>query len=36
LNDKWTVETIDSKCSAHFEHTVVVTKNGYEVITKNE
>jgi hypothetical protein len=26
--------TADSKPSAHFEHTVVVTKDGYTILTK--
>lgn len=30
----WNVETADGSLSAHFEHTVVVTKNGCEIITK--
>ncbi|MBU0580492.1 MAG: type I methionyl aminopeptidase [Candidatus Margulisbacteria bacterium] len=34
LEDGWTVVTKDAKMSAHFEHTVLVTKDGYEVITK--
>lgn len=33
-NDKWTVRTNDGKLSAQFEHTVLVTKNGVEVLTK--
>ena len=33
LNDDWTVETEDYSPSAHFEHTVVVTKDGYEILT---
>lgn len=32
-NDGWTVTTSDKKPSAHFEHTVVVTKDGYEILT---
>lgn len=32
-NDNWTVETEDKSLAAHFEHTVLVTKNGYEIIT---
>lgn len=28
LNDGWTVVTRDGKLSAHFEHTVAITKNG--------
>jgi methionyl aminopeptidase len=33
-NDGWTIETVDGSYSAHFEHTVLVTKNGVEVLTK--
>jgi methionyl aminopeptidase len=32
--DKWTVLTVDRSLSAQFEHTVVVTRNGCEVLTK--
>jgi methionyl aminopeptidase len=34
LDDKWTVVTADGKRSAHFEHTVAVTKNGPEILTR--
>jgi len=34
LDDGWTAVTRDSKLSAHFEHTVAITKNGYNVLTK--
>ena len=33
LDDGWTIVTYDEKPSAHFEHTVVVTKDGYEILT---
>ena len=33
LDDGWTVVTQDGKPSAHFEHTVAVTKNGPEILT---
>ena len=33
LNNGWTVVTKDGKCSAHFEHTIVITEDGCEVIT---
>lgn len=33
LLDNWTVITRDKKKSAHFEHTVLVTKTGYEILT---
>jgi methionyl aminopeptidase len=31
--DKWTVRTADGSLSAQFEHTVLVTRNGCEVLT---
>jgi len=34
LEDDWTVITADQLPSAHFEHTVLVTKEGYEILTK--
>jgi methionyl aminopeptidase len=33
LEDGWTVVTVDGKRAAHFEHTVVITGNGCEVLT---
>ena len=33
LDDGWTILTDDDSPSAHFEHTVVVTKDGYEILT---
>ena len=33
LEDGWTVVTKDGKCSAHFEHTIAILKNGCEVLT---
>jgi methionyl aminopeptidase len=32
--DKWTVRTADGALSAQFEHTIVVTRTGCEVLTK--
>ena len=32
-SDGWTVRTIDNKLSAQFEHTILVTNTGYEVLT---
>ena len=32
-DNDWTVDTIDGRPSAHYEHTVVVTKDGYEILT---
>lgn len=34
LGDKWTVVTADGSLSAHFEHTVAVTNNGPDVLTR--
>lgn len=33
LSDGWTTITKDKSKSAHFEHTIVVRKNGYEILT---
>lgn len=33
LDDDWTIVTRDEKPSAHYEHTVLVTKDGYEILT---
>jgi len=32
-DDKWTVRTADGSLSAQFEHTMLVTREGYEVLT---
>lgn len=32
-DDDWTVKTVDGKQSAHYENTVLVTKDGYEILT---
>lgn len=32
-DDDWTIKTEDGLPSAHFEHTIVVTDNGYEILT---
>jgi methionyl aminopeptidase len=31
--DKWTVRTADGSLSAQFEHTVLVTRDGVEILT---
>lgn len=36
LSDNWTVITNDGKKSAQFEHTIVVTDDGYEILTVSE
>lgn len=33
LRDRWTAVTVDNALSAQFEHTVLVTKTGYEILT---
>ena len=32
-DNDWTITTLDRKPSAHFEHTVLVTKDGYQILT---
>ena len=32
-DDNWTIKTVDGASSAHYENTVLVTKDGYEIIT---
>jgi methionyl aminopeptidase len=34
LEDNWTVVTVDGSLCAHFEHTVAVTPDGMEILTK--
>jgi methionyl aminopeptidase len=34
LKDKWTVVTLDGRPSAHCEHTIAITENGPEVLTR--
>ena len=34
LDDDWTIVTADEEPSAHFEHTVLITKDGYEILTR--
>ena len=34
LEDEWTVVTRDGSLSAHFEHTVAITEDGPEILTK--
>ncbi len=34
LDDGWTVVTMDGKPSAHFEHTVAITPDGPEILTR--
>ena len=33
LKDRWTVVTVDNNLSAQFEHTVLVTQDGYEILS---
>ena len=33
LDDDWTIVTEDGLPAAHYEHTVLVTKDGYEILT---
>lgn len=34
--DKWTIVSLDRSPSAHFEHTVAITKNGPQILTNGE
>jgi methionyl aminopeptidase len=34
LSDNWTVVTVDGSLCAHFEHTVAVTEDGFEILTR--
>ena len=36
LGDGWTVKSKDGKLTAHYENTVIVTEDGYEIITMYE
>jgi len=36
LSDGWTVVTADGSLSAHFEHTIAITPEGCEVLTRRE
>lgn len=36
LGDDWTVVSLDGSLSAHYEHTVLVTEHGHEVLTSWE
>ncbi|RKG71306.1 type I methionyl aminopeptidase [Corallococcus sp. CA054B] len=34
LEDEWTAVTVDGKLSAHFEHTILISERGPEVLTR--
>ncbi len=36
LDDNWTIKTDDGKNSANFEHTVLITDTGYEILTRRD
>ena len=36
LSDKWTAVTVDRKLSAQFEHTILVTNDGVEILTVSD
>lgn len=36
LADDWTVVSKDRKLTAHFEHTVLILENGYEILTRTK
>jgi methionyl aminopeptidase len=36
LPDNWTVVTVDGTWCAHFEHTIAITNDGYEILTQTK
>lgn len=36
LEDDWTVVSLDRSLTAHFEHTVLVKENGFEILTRTK
>ncbi|RTK94467.1 type I methionyl aminopeptidase [Candidatus Saccharibacteria bacterium] len=32
--DGWTIKTADDSLAAHFEHTILITEHGYEILTQ--
>jgi methionyl aminopeptidase len=34
LEDEWTAVTADGSLAAHFEHTILITDHGPEVLTR--
>jgi methionyl aminopeptidase len=36
LEDNWTVVTVDGSICSHFEHTIAITADGFEILTKLE
>lgn len=34
--DQWTIKTRDGSLAAHFEHTILITETGFEVLTSSE
>ena len=35
MSDGWTVKTVDGKLASHYENTIVITEDGYEILTLN-
>ncbi|MGK2896373.1 MAG: type I methionyl aminopeptidase [Candidatus Saccharimonadales bacterium] len=33
-DDQWTIRTADGSLAAHFEHTILITDRGYEILTQ--
>ena len=33
MDDEWTIKTQDGSMAAHYEHTILVTEDGYEILT---
>ena len=35
-DNDWTIDTQDGSPSAHFEHTIIITRDGYEILTGDD
>lgn len=36
LDDDWTVVTADGSLAAHYENTIAITEDGYEILTLSD
>ena len=36
MSDGWTVKTVDGKLAGHYENTIVITEDGFEILTLNK
>ena len=33
VDDDWGVKTVDGSLTAHYEHTIAITEDGYQILT---